>query len=215
MPIRYDPIGRCIYCGAKTALSTEHIIPECINGQHELPLASCDRCAVIINKYEGRFGRTIFGDFRIKHNLRSKRPKHRRPTTVDIRLVRGNTSISTEVINISRDEFPAPTLLYTFGPANYFKGLQAGTNIVDFKPLMLANDEEMKNFHAKYGDTLHRFTASPTELARVVAKIAHGFCVAELGVTRFDHCVQNLDTILCRTNDIAFTVGGTINYYHP
>jgi hypothetical protein len=83
--IEYAPVGRCIYCGRDDCeLKLEHIIPEALNGLLGLPKASCGGCENIINSYEHTVGRQIFGDFRIRYNLRSKRPKKRRPKTIEV-----------------------------------------------------------------------------------------------------------------------------------
>lgn len=78
--IVFGAVGKCIYCGHPPVVpSVEHIIPESLNGQMELPNYSCRKFAAEILKYEGVVARAIFRDFTIRHNLRSRRPKNRRP----------------------------------------------------------------------------------------------------------------------------------------
>jgi hypothetical protein len=53
-PRRYNPVGRCIYCGRKETddlpLGDEHIIPLTIGGNQVLPHASCHDCERTIQK---------------------------------------------------------------------------------------------------------------------------------------------------------------------
>jgi hypothetical protein len=171
----------------------------------ELPDASCKPCARTINDYEWTVGRWIFGDFRIRHNLRSKRPKKQRPQTIEVEFRRkdGGTFAKT----ISRSEFPAPLFMYKFGTANQFLGLPPGTGVFDWSPYVISSDDEMRAFHAKHGKSVHRVKMVPVALARMLGKIGHAYAVAEWGYESFHPSQHNLDTILRRTDDVAFTVG--------
>ena len=83
MAFRFEPVGICIYCGKKNAkLGDEHIIPYGLGGQLILQAASCKACETITAKFEGVVQRTIYGDFRMRHNLPSRRKRdrlHRQP----------------------------------------------------------------------------------------------------------------------------------------
>src|SRR5271165_2543948 len=58
IPRKYEPIGRCIYCGAKrytsndplAKLGDEHIIPLAFGGNLLLPEASCRACEKITSR---------------------------------------------------------------------------------------------------------------------------------------------------------------------
>lgn len=217
MPIRYAPVGKCIYCGATAKpLTTEHIIPESLNGQNELPKASCTDCAKIINGYELTVGRTIFGDFRIKYGLRSKRSRKLRPETIDIEFAQtldANSPITTKTI--PRKEFPSPIMFYKFQKATLLRGLPFGTGIFEWVPIIISDQTKMKAFHDKHGHSRHKFRTSPYELARMLAKIGHGFAVAELGIDGFSPLKENLDVILNKTDDVGYTVGGSMDIAPP
>jgi hypothetical protein len=205
----YPPVGRCIYCGRDDVeLTLEHIIPESLDGVLELPDASCAACQKIINRgYEWTIGRTMFGDFRIRHNIRSKRPKAKRPTTIRVEFQKADGSSFTETL--SRKDYPAPLFMYKLGAASIMRGLPPGTGIFEWLPYVIASDKEMKELVAKHGaNSVHRVKMVPVELARTLAKIGHSFAVAEFGWGSFDPLPQNIDTILCRTDDVAYTVGG-------
>jgi hypothetical protein len=207
LPMKYAPVGRCIYCGASNVpLSLEHIVPEALDGPWELPDASCRACMEKINKYEHTVGRTIFGDFRIKHGLRSKRPKSHRPNEIKINLSGQDGAIAHKIID--RKEYPAPLFLYKFGRATLLRGLPANTGIFDFVPYVIVDEKEMKRFHKKYGDALFRLKVVPNSLARMLAKIGYAYAVAELTLDCFYPLQHTLDVILCKNDDVGWTVGG-------
>jgi hypothetical protein len=84
MAKRYPDIGVCIYCGAgsyapdsKRFLALEHIIPEGLSGDLELPQASCRACERAINPWETRLLKGNFLGARTFLGLETKRPKDR------------------------------------------------------------------------------------------------------------------------------------------
>lgn len=180
----------------------------------ELPDASCENCQRIINGYEWTVGRRIFGDFRIRHNIKSKRSKTKRPSTIDVEFQRTDGSRFFE--NVNRKEYHAPLFMYKFGQASILRGLPSGTGIFEWLPYAIVNSNEGKAFVEKHrAHVIHRVKMVPVELARTLAKIAHSFAVAELGWGSFNPIVQNIDTILCKTDDVAYTVGGDMELKPP
>jgi hypothetical protein len=213
--VEFPPVGCCIYCTRKdAALTLEHIIPESLGGILELPKSSCADCQKLINQFEWTIGRTMFGDFRIRHNIKSKRPKRKRPSTIDVEFRKQDGSRFIETA--SRKDYPAPLFMYKFGQASILRGLPPGTGIFEWLPYGIANRDESKALIAKHGGSiLLRFKTVPIELARMLAKIGHSFAVAEFGWGSFDPLPQNLDTILNRTDDVAYTVGGDMELSPP
>ena len=53
-PRPFDPVGKCIYCGAEPPepLTIEHILPQGLGGGLILPAASCETCRRITHKIE-------------------------------------------------------------------------------------------------------------------------------------------------------------------
>jgi hypothetical protein len=211
----YPPVRHCIYCGRDgVELTLEHIIPESLGGILELPEASCSVCQTIINRHEWTIGRTICGDFRIRHNVRSKRSKNKRPTNIKIEFQKPDGSKFVKLI--SRKEYPAPLFMYKFGQASLLRGLPPGTGIFEWLPYVIVSDDEMKAFVSEHGgNSIHQFKTAPIELARTLAKIGHSFAVAEFGWGSFTPLPQNIDTILCRSEDVGYTVGGDMELSPP
>jgi len=97
-----EPVGRCIYC--KTlATSDEHSLPFCLGGCTYLPTASCASCSKITSYLEGYVCRAMFGPFRARHSIQSRRKK------IDLGTlpVRFETESGSEVRRIPRSELPA------------------------------------------------------------------------------------------------------------
>lgn len=72
----YAAVAAALYCGARectdgTLLTVEHIVPEGMGGNHELPSASCDECRDITTIFERHFLRDMApGDARAVEPLR-------------------------------------------------------------------------------------------------------------------------------------------------
>ena len=60
-PRTFAPCGRCVYCGAITELSDEHIVPFGLGGRWVLPKASCSVCSVKTSRIERTCLRTMLG----------------------------------------------------------------------------------------------------------------------------------------------------------
>ena len=78
----YDPVGRCIYCGAGAAgdidLGDEHIIPLSLAGQLILPAASCHKCERITSGIEDYCAKHIFDEARFHLGIRGRKSKKAR-----------------------------------------------------------------------------------------------------------------------------------------
>jgi 5-methylcytosine-specific restriction endonuclease McrA len=84
----YPGIGRCIYCGADdpSLLTNEHVIPLSLGGVLIFDKASCERCNKITRHFETTVARTMFGPFRVKHNIKT-RHKNERPSNFEIGII--------------------------------------------------------------------------------------------------------------------------------
>ena len=56
-------VGKCIYCGAETELTSEFIIPPVIEGMMVLREARCRKCSYIISKLESDILNGVYDDF--------------------------------------------------------------------------------------------------------------------------------------------------------
>lgn len=199
--------GACIYCGATGDLTDEHIIPFSLAGIMIFRDASCRACAKITHAFEYTCGRRVFGDFRMRHKLPTRRKKDR-PTHIAIgtKLPDGQKGVAA----IPVEEYPAPTMVYAFGQANLLAGFRPGTGIFKWEALIISSHEEMTAAQKKYNwDTITKLTALPKEYARMLAKIAHSFAVAHLGLDSFRPLA--VDVILGESHDFGDVVGGSLD----
>jgi hypothetical protein len=90
-----------------------------------------------------------------------------------------------------------------------------GVGKLEWLPYFISSHSEMTSFHDKHGKAVFRVKTVPNELARSIAKIGYSYAVAEFGWGSFDPLPHTLDIILCRTNDVAFTVGGEMELRPP
>lgn len=204
---RFPPAKICIYCGAQgTEIGDEHIIPLGLNGTVILPKASCRTCATITGAFEGICQRTILGNYRIKRNFMTRRKKGR-PKTI---LVTGRTHDGQiKTISVAVSDYPTVLHLCKFEKARTLLGLPDfyynGIQCADW----LQCSPAVPDFTVEHNlATFELGKFQPFPFARLLAKIAHSFCVADLGLGSFKPKV--LDLILGRTDDMSIFVGGSL-----
>lgn len=210
----YPPVGRCIYCGSTTTdLGKEHIIPFSLNGGLVLLDASCHDCEKKIQPYEMTVARRIFGHFRILHNVQT-RNKKQRPTEVQIGTLHQNGKRG--IAKISIQEHPTILILYKFSEATFLQGLLPNIEKNTWIPLVISGKAELEKFISKYHwDRQIKFFAVPIEFARMLAKIAYSYAIAEIGIDSFQPFPMTIDTILGRTNNVCHIVGGDLEIPPP
>lgn len=179
-PIRYEPIGKCIYCGRNSLqLSDEHIIAEAIGGNFILPKASCHRCSKITTKLEGHCFRGTLGAFRAQTKAPSKRPKQR-PSQYNLKIQNRNGKFDT--LNIPIQDYPAFLILPKFSSVPM---ILSGETIDPEKTCdawaQITNINLYKNLDAKIGFVPFH----PSKWLRMLAKISHSYAVAKLGLNAF------------------------------
>jgi hypothetical protein len=194
-PIVYAPVGRCIYCSAdgSAGLGDEHIIPYSLNGTQILPQASCRECERITSYLEGFVSRSVFYQLRTAANMRTRRQL---PTEFPVILVFDDGR--EEEIMVPADVHPATLVLPKFHQPDLLSGRRPDGNF-RFTPVTwmrpsAAFDEFVKQRGAKDGRVAARI--NPQQFSRVMAKIAHSYAVARLGLRGFKPLL--LDLILGR-----------------
>jgi len=200
----FPSIGKCIYCGfSEGRLTDEHIIPFSMGGIQIMEKASCDSCSEITSKFELIFSREIFGDFRTKHKLPSRRKK-KRPDKKLVRMVNGDE------IEVPFSEFPAPTYMLKCTEAGILNDISPNADMSFlWQIIMLTDNKNLDDFTTKYGtEVTYRFRHSPQQFAQTLAKIAHSYVMAYWGKFEFEKLA--LDLILGRSNNLSYVVGGSL-----
>lgn len=183
----YASLNSCQYCNINDPLielSNEHIIAYGLGGRLVLPKSSCNACSVITGAIEEHCLKRLFGDTRFYMGIKSR--KRGIPKTAPIELA---NNLETSTIQVPINDFPAcllmfsfpnfPEILLGFPPKEEFAGQ------VCLRPLS-------KNVN-KYGKI--KLLSNPTKslaFGRMLAKIAHSYAIAELGINSFIPYLENL-----------------------
>jgi hypothetical protein len=203
-PIRFAPVGECIYCGAAKyaenstrSLGDEHIVPYGLGGRWVLPQASCRRCEQITGRFEQEALRQSLHSARYHWNLTGRRRK--KPDVLPIFRIKDNRLV--------REDFPAakyPPYLILLYPATMpgimiekKKGYvpEIGVEVVSLTENTPA--AEITKFHA-FGFDMHSYF-------RMIAKIAHSFAAAQWGIGKFKPTL--LDIIINQDTDFFYYIG--------
>jgi hypothetical protein len=188
---RYSAVGRCIYCGAYASkLQDEHIVPFGLVGDLVvLPKSSCTQCASITGKTEQYCLRGMLGSFRVVIGSPTRRPKER-PKTIALRRGRFDPAIgafeSPQTLTIEPKDMPLMYPSVAFPGAGILENRHPDTQ-VNWRMSLHGNTEDYKEFVRAQGSQNATAIAPiyPLEFVRMVAKIAHGFAVAELTMNGF------------------------------
>jgi hypothetical protein len=182
---RYPPVGKCIYCGsdgAPSGLDEEHIIAKSLGGMLILPDASCLDCAKATSAAEGRIAGELFSAIRRQMKYPTRKP-HNRPQGFTVGLDGVDASVLAEgypglLISFA---FPLPGILAGAAPREEFGGGIALAMLPQFGERLNAlggppRGRRQVEFRG-FGDA--------ESLGRVLAKSAHAYAVAELGMDAF------------------------------
>lgn len=177
---RYPPLDECMYCGSKSKLSDEHLIPFSLFGKLILPKSSCEACAAMTSKIERKVLKGFMFDARLAGDFPSRR-KRKRPQTLKTNIISKNKKVIEKEVRIT--EGPGFLMLPTFAPATVLYR-QPPTNGINI------SGQELLSFGKNIFDFVLENNAKGikcesnievTEFAQLLAKIAYGYLVAELG----------------------------------
>jgi hypothetical protein len=205
---RIGPIGLCIYCRAKHALTEEHVVPLALGGQLILTEASCHPCAKITSAFEGKVLRGFMRDARSAGSFPTRHPKAR-PTTISYEIKRGNYFESIEIpIAVATGFLQLPILQ----PPAFLNGRLPvrGTNIIGFETIAFGKrpDEVI----SAVGTDALRATVSidASAFVRMLAKI--GYCCAIAAIGTFPRSEIPVLPLILGTADDASTWVGSSEY---
>ena len=200
--VTYEPVGRCIYCGAvENDLRKEHIIPRGLKGIHVLPKASCKKCEAITGQIEQICLRHMLGKFRRRAGFRTKKPKEQ-PATLPLTIIKLGGERETK-------EVPVSDLPYSLSlPVLPHPGILLGNEpSADLTLKAWCWGKDMKTEIKKHGGIgLEMGMIQPSAFMRMLAKIAHAHVVATSGLSAFRPLLT--DFILNGSETPGHLVGG-------
>jgi hypothetical protein len=200
-------LGNCVYCGATSDLSSEHVVPKGMGGNVTLPDGSCGTCRKITHEIETFCMRETL--IQVRTQLGLNQHAHERPDSFPAKFT--YSSGREETLPVSASNYPTmwvmpiyeyPRILGALPPQpeqGVGVVLQAHMQEVNFhKLLALANVQSISASTA--GIRLDLFT-------RWIAKIGYCYAVACLGLD----AVQNsplTDIVRNGTGQINYRTGG-------
>lgn len=218
---QYDAANVCIYCGATIDLRTEHIMPYALGGNWLFPKASCTDCGKKTSAFEGTCARSMLGPLRMLYGVQSRRMKDR-PETSPLK-VRRRPGENWTTVEIRRDEYPFVVVLPLYVmPDELTGGRQEVRNAATAK-LWVKGAAGYLGMEQHLDVLARRLNVVQIEpvgetvndvFCMMLAKIAHSFATAELGVGAFiplvTHIVRDRDV-----SDRAQFIGGLPDEWTP
>ena len=201
----YPPAGECIYCGARSGLTNEHIVPFGLSGTAVLPQASCRACAAITGRFEQKILRGEFVQVRVHKGLRSRTKHAAAFGEYPLTLIKGTEE---ETIMVPASEYPIVLSMPDFGPPGIMRKDYGGSGIEIHALHMISFGPKPDDVATRYGADQIRLDTkqSPVAFARMIAKAAYAWAVAEQRVKRED-ARGVVSSILGKTDDIGRWVG--------
>ncbi len=186
---RYAPLNRCAYCDATEDLSEEHIIPLGLGGDLVLPKGSCGRHRKATCKVEDFVLRRYLCALRSHLSLPSRRP-HLRPDGYPLVLKRGHHSWKQKV-NLA--DHPGIVRFVIFDPPGRVAGRPPVQETFSFRltTTHIFPDIDLRLARLGADGFEDKVNVNAMSLARVIAKIGHGFAIAELGIDAFEKTYLN------------------------
>jgi hypothetical protein len=188
-PRVFPPVGRCIYCGSDGSgtLTKEHILPAGLGGSLILPRASCSQCQKVIHKFETICMRQTLLPFRKAVGL----TRHPDDLPASVPLVFDLDLQGPRLVAL--DEHPNIVVLPGLcEPPGILAGRVPKRALrFEYKSFagveILAGTQQRLLEQKRVGISLDGYA-----WVRMLAKIAHGIAVAELGPDGFDPKLPDL-----------------------
>lgn len=201
-----QPINRCIYCVATTDLTNEHIMPKALGGTQTLLKASCRTCATKTGEVERRVLKESWGGFRWVLGMPTRRPKER-PVEVPVE-VRHGAEWHEVMLPVSKYTGAAAFPVFREPPA--FRGSEEADLVWDAIRTVTASAGTTTTDDTpagRAGADGYRIPVAfdPKAMARLLAKIAHGYAVDFFGLDSFEAYLP--PAILGDSDDVGRWVG--------
>jgi hypothetical protein len=178
----YQPLGVCIYCHRAPpevpVLTDEHILALSLGGYLILPKSSCTDCQETINEFESELTGKILLDIRTHLGVRTRRPK-KRPK--ELYTTSGYVSIDQHPVYLTLPDFEHPEVL---GLPKYFRPGWANMRLH-------TTSDTARRHDALDGAGITTYLNYGV-LRKTLAKIAHGYAIAELGLSAFKPLLPDL-----------------------
>lgn len=172
-----QPVGKCIYCLStqydpnklEARLAREHIIPRGLGGRISLPRASCRKCEKMTTAFETKVISAIASNNRANlniHGQKASRHAHRRVDT------------NPSILPIAKFDPPGILSGRLVEEKVFLAQLHGVKTSADFDSRFKAGGSRLR-FNFGHGFLVEEF-------GQVLAKIAHSYAVATIGLEAFE-----------------------------
>lgn len=216
---QYGSAGSCIYCGSTKQLSNEHIVAYSIGGNWLLPKSSCPGCSRITGAFEGEFSRTILGPLRMLYEMPTRRPKDR-PKHLPLK-VKYPASVDWEVAQVDRSICPFLITLPLYPLPDAVTGIEGeGNRNAATASFWIRGGGfwDDKDAHLQWlcnmlgaVEVMPIGTVNTEPFCLTLAKVAHSFASAELGIDAFEPFLCDMIRNRDLSNRALFIGGGEGN----
>jgi hypothetical protein len=187
----YRPANQCIYCGVQSEqLSREHIIPYSLGGVAVLPRASCEVHAKLTSAFEMTVTRSMYGiDRAIVNAPTRRRGKHEVLLNDIVDLPATCADGSDSVVRFKRRDAPRALIFTEMQTPGLLRGVDPNLNeSVTYRYQFIRSGPGVGTSPRPDISSIGVASAPMDEsaLTRMLAKIAHAYTCAELGVNSFN-----------------------------
>jgi hypothetical protein len=207
-------IGQCIYC-PNPGTTKEHVVPIAFDGYHILDDGTCDDCKKITGDIETALCVDNFDALRFHKGYRGRRrntPGKRQP---DMKVMTtGGTRLEPKFRKVGADRAPGVTLFPVYSPPGLLVGRPDDADApMGIQSVIDTSGDGAERQKALMETGIERSLAyasiDSTAFGIMLAKIAHGYAVFNVGLAGF---IPLLPSVIKGENPSLFRyVGGT----HP
>lgn len=142
----------------------------------------------------------------MRYNIKTRHPK-KRPTHIRIGTALPDGTTGTAQIPVA--EHPTMLFVYKFAEPTILRCFPPDVENFKWLPIAISSHQELNDFAKNnHWDLRAKVRVVPEDFARMLAKIAYSYTIAELGLGSFRPAPLLLDVILGRTTNVAYVVGG-------
>lgn len=213
--LRQIGLGKCIYCGSREDLSTEHVLPYGLGGSIILHQASCRPCSAITGKLEQKLLRGHWWPYRKMLGLQTRHPDASNELK-QVEIIKQSGEIM--IGKMPLESFCA-ALVFRLDPPSILVGHETHgepfakevfVKMLGPTPTEVIIDGE-KTLLSPYDKIKFPVNFSAEDVTRFLAKVAHGYAISKLGFSNFSELYLPR-FILGETDGIQTYVGG---YHSP
>jgi hypothetical protein len=187
---RFPSQGRCVYClrsAMECRLTDEHMMPRSFGGNFILQSGSCTDCAKETHAIEGHCSGRMFKALRVHHKIPTRRPK-KRPKHLTV--LDGKEPANAPPRDVPVSQAPGVVVFPWFEPPGMLAGMLPSnqikiTNWIWYTTTADSVARQKKLEASGFSGALAYLDFEPVKFARVLAKIAHCYAAASIGITKF------------------------------